>query len=563
MKTNAEAGQFTKEDLDAAVSDTFIPISSSPMGRYISSISFGDYYDDLDSFRLVREGTDKFGFTSYDVRLKLKSGKEYTLRQRYDEQGQSKVQRPKSGKVEFRLDERPYSESKGLYVASSYVLEADRAKDVQYKVENPRGTSDYTEWDSRWGTRWYNFRNPSQGRDIGLVGDIPFSGRQSFGMNSSQLFVNGFPVDEQGNRITRGGADASFGNIGVSIGTTPINYNDPNKASIATPIIGGGAGGAGGAGVYTASDGTRFTDQSAFSNYQKMLSETSAAQQKKLEDRRSAFQILREEFTRYGLGQLVGDIENLLIQGTPPAEYAFQLRQTPTYKQRFAANDQRIKKGLRVLDEASYIGLEDQYQDVMRRYGLPETYYSRDDIGTQKGFERLIAANVSNVELERRIQNTQARIFDANPEVMQAMRQFYPNVTNGEILAYALDPETAEPQLERKIAAAEIGGAALQAGLTTSLTRAEELAAADITKAKAKEQYGKIASGLERGKRLSEIYQQPTYTQEVAEAEAFALPNAEQARRQRRKLGQLETAEFGGTSGVTGGALGRERAGQY
>ena len=73
MKTNAEAGQFTKEDLDAAVSSTFIPISSSPMGRYISSISFGDYYDDLDSFRLVREGTDKFGFTSYDVRLKLKS----------------------------------------------------------------------------------------------------------------------------------------------------------------------------------------------------------------------------------------------------------------------------------------------------------------------------------------------------------------------------------------------------------------------------------------------------------------------------------------------------------
>ena len=561
MKTNAEAGQFTKEDLDAAVSSTFIPISSSPMGRYISSISFGDYYDDLDSFRLVREGTDKFGFTSYDVRLKLKSGKEYSLRDRYDEQGQSKVQRPKSGKVEFRLDERPYSESKGLYVASSYVLEADRAKDVQYKVENPRGTSDYTESDSRWGTRWYNFRNPAVGRgDYTLEGDIPFSGRQSFGMNPNQLFINGFPVDEQGNRITPGGSDASFGNIGVSIGTTPINYNDPNKASIATPIIGGAAGRAG---VYTASDGTRFTDQSAFSNYQKMLSETSAAQQKKLEDRRSAFQILREEFTRYGLGQLVGDIENLLIQGTPPAEYAFQLRQTPTYKQRFAANDQRIKKGLRVLDEASYIGLEDQYQDVMRRYGLPETYYSRDDIGTQKGFERLIAANVSNVELEKRIQNTQSRIFDANPEVMTAMRQFYPNITGGEILAYALDPETALPQLERKIAAAEIGGAALQAGLTTSLTRAEELAAADITKAKAQEQYGKIASGLERGKRLSEIYQQPTYTQEVAEAEAFALPNAEQARRQRRKLGQLETAEFGGTSGVTGGALGRERAGQY
>ena len=344
-------------------------------------------------------------------------------------------------------------------------------------------------------------------------------------------------------------------------------YPGGSKAMGTSTRTGGAGGMAGGigdtAGVYTASDGTRFTDQSAFSNYQKMLVETTAAQQQKLEDRRSAFQIIREEFTRYGLGQLVGDTEQLLIQGTPPAEYKNQLRQTPTYKRRFAANDQRIKKGLRALAEADYIALEDQYQDVMRRYGLPETYYSRDDIGTQKGFERLIAADVSNVELEKRIQNTQSRIFDANPEVMTAMRQFYPDVTGGEILAYALDPETALPQLERKIAAAEIGGAALQAGLTTGLTRAEELAAAGITKAAAQEQYGKIASGLERGKRLSEIYQQPTYTQEVAEAEAFALPNAEQARRQRRKLGQLETAEFGGTSGVTGGALGRERAGQY
>ena len=314
---------------------------------------------------------------------------------------------------------------------------------------------------------------------------------------------------------------------------------------------------------FTATDGTKFTDQAAFVNYQKMLNENAAVKARDLSERRSAFQILREEFNRYGLGKLVGDIENLLIQGTPPAEYAFSLRQTPTYQARFAANPLRIKKGLRALDEASYVALEDQYQDVMRRYGLPESYYSRDEIGTQLTFQKLIAADVSNVELEKRIQNTQSRIFDANPEVMNAMRQFYPDITGGEILAYALDPETALPQLERKIAAAEIGGAALQAGLTTGLSRAEQLAAAGVTKAAAQEQYGKIASGLERGKRLSEIYQQPAYTQEIAETEAFALSDAEKARRQRRKLTQLETAEFGGTTGMTGGALSRERAGQY
>ena len=341
-----------------------------------------------------------------------------------------------------------------------------------------------------------------------------------------------------------------------------------------TPSSGGGSTGGGsslttGAGSsapttsYTATDGTKFTDQAAFSNYQKMLNENAALKEKDVTTRRSAFQILKEEFDRYGIGKLVGDVENLLIQGTPPAEYAFQLRQTPTYKQRFAANEDRLKKGLRVLDEASYVALEDQYQDVMRRYGLPETYYQRDEIGTQKAFQKLIAADVSNVELEKRIQNTQARVFDANPEVMTAMRQFYPNITNGEILAYALDPETALPQLERKIAAAEIGGAALQAGLITGLTRAEELAAAGITKAAAQEQYGKIAQLLPRAGTLAEIYKQGPYTQAIAETEAFGLKGAAEATKQRKLLTELEQAQFAGQSGAAKSALARERAGQF
>lgn len=314
---------------------------------------------------------------------------------------------------------------------------------------------------------------------------------------------------------------------------------------------------------FTATDGTKFTDQAAFVNYQKMLNENAAVKERDLSQRRSAFQIIKEEFDRYGLGKLVGDIENLLIQGTPPAEFAFSLRQTPTYQARFAANPQRIKKGLRALDEASYIALEDQYQDVMRRYGLPESYYKRDEIGTQMAFEKLIAADVSNIELEKRIQNTQARIFDANPEVMTAMRQFYPGITNGEILAYALDPETALPQLERKIAAAEIGGAALQAGLGTSAARAEELAAAGITKAAAQEQYGKIAQMLPRAGTLADIYKQSPYTQATAETEAFGLKGAAEATKQRKLLTELEQAQFSGQAGAAKGALARERAGQF
>ena len=280
-------------------------------------------------------------------------------------------------------------------------------------------------------------------------------------------------------------------------------------------------------------------------------------------ERQSAYDLLFQQFDAYGLGALVSPLRGLIESGVSPSEFTIKLRETDAYKKRFAANQSRISKGLRAISEAEYIGLEDQYQSVMRQYGLPETYYTRGDMGRQEGFEKFIAGDVSAVELEDRIQTAQNRVLNANPEVSKALREFYPDITNGDILAYALDPNQAITNIKRKVQAAEIGAGAMQAGLKTGLARAEELQRYGVTKETAQQGFGTIASGLERGRQLSQIYNQPDYTQAVAEAEVFALPNAEKARRQRRKLGQLETSTFSGTSGVTGGALDRERAGQY
>lgn len=277
----------------------------------------------------------------------------------------------------------------------------------------------------------------------------------------------------------------------------------------------------------------------------------------------SAYTLLFEQFNQYGLGGLVEPLKGFIQDGLSEAEFTLRLRDTDAYRKRFAANQTRISKGLRAISEAEYIRLEDQYQETMRRYGMPESYYKRGDMGRQEGFEKFIGSDVSPVELEDRIQTAYNRVINANPEVAQSLRAFYPDVTDGDILAYALDPDKAIENIKRKVTAAEIGSGAMRAGLATGVSRAEELARAGVTKEQAASGFGTIAGGLERGRQLSQIYQQPDYTQAVAEAEVFALPDAEQARRQRRKLGQLETAEFGGTTGMTGGALSRERAGQY
>jgi len=219
-------------------------------------------------------------------------------------------------------------------------------------------------------------------------------------------------------------------------------------------------------------------------------------------------------------------------------------------------------KGLAALSEAEYIKMEDQYQEVMRQYGLPESYWSKDSMGTQKGFEQLLANDVSNTELEDRLMVAQDRVLKSNPEVLKTLKDFYPDIKDGDILAYTLDPKNAIKEIQRKVTAAEIGGAAMQQkGLTTSLSRAEELQKYGVDKAAATEGYSTIGAGLQRGSELASIYGESPYTQATAESEVFKLTGAQEARKQRQKVTGLEKATFGGQTGVTTGALARDRAG--
>jgi hypothetical protein len=277
----------------------------------------------------------------------------------------------------------------------------------------------------------------------------------------------------------------------------------------------------------------------------------------------SAYDLLLSQFQLYGLGSLVEPLKALITDDTSSGELTILLRSTPEYQKRFAANKDRIAKGLTALNEKEYLGMEDQYQNIMRNYGLPASYYAKGDLGRQEGFEKLLANDVSATELEDRVMTAQSRVVNANPEVMQALKRFYPDITNGEILAYTLDPTKALTDIKRKVTAAEIGGAAIASGLNTSQTAAEGLAAYGITKGQAQQGYGAIAEFLPTGEKLSQIYQEPTYTQTQAEQEIFNLANSAEAAKKRKKLSQLETASFGGSSGAGSGALSRDRAGNY
>ena len=280
-------------------------------------------------------------------------------------------------------------------------------------------------------------------------------------------------------------------------------------------------------------------------------------------ERQSAYDLLYSQFKLYGLESLVEPLKGLITSGASPSEFTIKLRESEPYKKRFSANAQRVAKGLKSLSESEYIQLEDQYQDVMRRYGLPDTYYARGEMGIQEGFNKFLEGDVSPVELEDRISTAQKRVLNANPEVTQAIKQFYPDISNADILAYTLDPKNAIENIKRKITTAEIGGAAIQSGLQTGLTRAEELRAAGVTKDTAQQGFGTIAGGLQRGSQLAAIYGEDPYTQTTAETEVFSLSGATEAKKKRQKITGLEKATFSGQTGVSSSALVRDRAGGY
>ena len=327
-------------------------------------------------------------------------------------------------------------------------------------------------------------------------------------------------------------------------GTFTNTYDNGTTDVTGTKITSGGSG--------TGGSGTGIAPKTA----EQLAAEALAAG--KTADRKSAYDLLYEQFNKYGLGSLVEPLKGLITDpGVSPSEFTIKLRETEPYKQRFGANTQRIAKGLRSLNEAEYIGLEDQYQNIMRNYGMPASYWTKDSTGKQPGFDKFLASDVSATELENRIATAQQRVVNSNPEVLQALKQFYPDISNGDILAYTLDPKNGMDNINRKVTAAEIGGAALAQGLQANGGTAESLAGLGVTKAQAQQGYTNVAEMVPRGSQLADIYGQTPYTQGTAEAEVFNTAGATDAAAKRKKLTDLEKASFSSSSGV--GSLNRDR----
>ena len=228
-------------------------------------------------------------------------------------------------------------------------------------------------------------------------------------------------------------------------------------------------------------------------------------------------------------------------------DLTFLLKNDPRYNseylKRFAGNAKLKAAGLPTLDDATYLKTENEYKKIFTAYGA--TSLANTDY-----YATLIGNRMDAVDVTDRLNLGYAR-YKASPDVMNAFKTFYKAATDGDVLAVMMDPETQLPILQQKLAAAEIGGAALAQKLTTSLATATELAGMGVTQATAQAGYSTIAQALPAYENIYERFSGGNITKEETQAklEASRLKkNAAAIKEEQMAVGQ-ELNLFAGSSG--------------
>ena len=281
----------------------------------------------------------------------------------------------------------------------------------------------------------------------------------------------------------------------------------------------------------------------------------SAMTSEQYSERTNVMDTMRAKFKDYGLEALIPTIEKLAMEGATESTISLALRESDAYKTRFAANEDRKKAGLAVLDPKTYLSVEDSYRQTLRAYGLSQ--FDNDNYVRQ-----FIANDLSPTELANRVATAVERVQNADPAILRTLQDYY-GIGSSDLVSYTLDPDKNFQKIQRQVAAAEIGATARMQGVQTSAGVSEALAAQGVTQEQAQKGYAAVASVLPTAEKLSDIYgnQVERYGQTEAEQETFN--SLASAQRKRQKLTSLEISAFSGQSGTSRAGLSSKTSGQF
>ena len=286
-------------------------------------------------------------------------------------------------------------------------------------------------------------------------------------------------------------------------------------------------------------------------------------------DGNAAFTALFSSLSALGLEGLVDVLNNIrTLYPEIKSEDALLLlkydkRYNEPYLKRFEGNRKRMAAGLAPLDDATYLSNEAAYKKIFESYGLKQ-------FANREKYANFIGSDVAPDEVAARVQLVYDRVQGALPQVSKALLQFYPELTTQDLMAYTLDPANQLPVIQRKIQAAEIGGAALAQNLGTSLQATtftgaqaapytnvkrgtigvETMLKAGTDAAEAAKASAYVADVLPVAENISALYANGYKQYGQVEAEKEAYLGSIEAKKAREALVGRERAEFGGTAGV-------------
>lgn len=235
------------------------------------------------------------------------------------------------------------------------------------------------------------------------------------------------------------------------------------------------------------------------------------------DDNETATTILRKTLEFYGLDEpdLVDEIRTALasrlITGSSTVdEIGIQLRESPAFKRRFAANEARRAANKPVYSVTQTLLLESQYRKNLRDSGMPPGFY--DDPTSLQNF---LINDISPDEILARVTQGYQAVRNADPTVINELKTLY-NLDDGSIAAFFVDPAKAQDNILRAARAAEIGAQARkQAGIGLTAQTAEELVRQGVTEAEAQ-------AGFTTYKQQESLYRPLMGEEEITQEEAIA-----------------------------------------
>lgn len=270
-------------------------------------------------------------------------------------------------------------------------------------------------------------------------------------------------------------------------------------------------------------------------------------------DQENAYLMLKNMLEEWGLGTLASEVLRLIQDGYTQSQIPVMLQDTDAYKQRFSGNELRKQQGLAVLSPVEYLATERAYRQVMMNSGLPGGFYDGPE-----DFAGFIGRDVSAAEVQRRVDEASDSVHRMDAGTRDAIRMWYPEIGDGELMAWVLDQNRGRDQINRVVHGSRLAGAARAMGANITKEQAERFGQMSgdnyIQEAQA---FGQLAG---MGQRLSGFYSGYGYSAEDAAQEVFN--NSADAQERRRRLANREEAEFSGVGGSTSDSL-KKSSGSY